>query len=323
MKISIVIPTFNRPERLSRVIDYIFASEIGDDCQSEVIVVDDGSQPPAEDIIKEKKPPEAFTLRYVWQENAGPAAARNHGFRLASGEIVLCVDDDILLAPDALDWHLRAHKEKSGSVIFGQCIFEPEAKASRSQKYLQMLSPKVETSSGLIPQSIIASGQISFEKAMFDSSGPYRTDLRTPAAEEYELSYRLWKRNIPVYMESRALGIHLVSGNVEDKCMQEYKYGIAIGELYHKVPELREFEAYTNLIAVNVKAENHSASQAAKLKKSIKSLLSTWPGRALLKATGKMLTEINAPAAITYPILRAAYGTYLFAGVNEGLKKFK
>lgn len=65
MTVSVVIPTYNRPERLSQVLDAIFASEVDVGGQVEVIVVDDGSSPRSENVVSSKSPPERFTLRYV------------------------------------------------------------------------------------------------------------------------------------------------------------------------------------------------------------------------------------------------------------------
>ena len=41
-------------------------------------------------------------VRYLFQSNAGPAAARERGWRSSSGEVVVFLDDDVLPAPDAI-----------------------------------------------------------------------------------------------------------------------------------------------------------------------------------------------------------------------------
>lgn len=321
-KISIVIPTYNRPERLSQVLDAIFASEVDVGGQVEVIVVDDGSIPGSENVVNSKSVPDRFTLRYVWQENAGPAAARNHGFRLAGGDVVLCVDDDILLDRDAINWHLKAHKMMPGSVVFGQCIFRPASRESRSQAYLAELSMVVDPAAGLVPQPVVASGQISFERVQFAPDGPYRSDLRTPAAEEYELAFRLARRGIPIYLEPRATGTHLVTGGVTEKTIQEFKYGIAIGELFYKVPELKEFAPYATLIAANGFTDPATDSFFSKAKKAVKACLGLRPARNSLRHLAEFVSENHLPRSIANAVLRATFGIFLFAGVREGLKRF-
>jgi len=323
MTLTIVIPIFNRPDKLSRVLEAIFASEVEGLGPVEVIVVDDGSLPPSEEIVRKKTPPETFTLRYVWQENAGPAAARNHGFRLAGGDVVLCVDDDVLLEPEAIACHLKAHEAEPGSVVFGQCVLVPDGATSKSDLYLMELGPTVDATNGLLRQQIVASGQISFEKAQFDGDGPYQTSLRTPVAEEYELAYRLSKLGIPIFMEPSASGRHLQSGGVVEKTLQEFKYGIAIGELFYKVPGLQEFGPYATLIAANGFIDPATDSLFLIAKKSLKACLGIRPVRNALRHLAGFVSEIRLPRPIAYAVLRATFGIFLFAGVREGLKKFK
>jgi len=321
--ISIVIPTFNRPERLLRVIEALLACDVSDIEKVEIIVVDDGSQPPAGYVIEGIKTQPPFEIRYIWQENGGPAKARNRGFTEASYGVVLCLDDDIILDREAIRRHLQAHENNPGSVIFGQCLLDLSKDKSPSSNYIDSLQPKTEASDGLLRQEVIASGQISFEKKMFDGKGPYRTDLRTPAAEEYELSYRLKKMGVPVFMESGATGIHLISGKVEDKCNQEYKYGIAIGECFYKVPELMMFEPYRRIYEANSPIDRKTDSVRRILKKTLKSVLAIRPVRTPLSVISRLLCDLRAPKFILSRALKTTFGIYLFAGVRDGLKKFR
>jgi GT2 family glycosyltransferase len=64
----------------------------------EVIVVDDAST----DDITAALAPFAARIRYVHQEHAGQGATRNHGLRLATGNLVLFLDGDDYLLPDTL-----------------------------------------------------------------------------------------------------------------------------------------------------------------------------------------------------------------------------
>ena len=111
MKITVVIPTYNRAEQLSDVIDYLLKSESSGFDDIQIIVVDDGSATSSRSVVEEKKTIRPFRLKYIYQNNAGPAEARNNGLRNASNELVVFVDDDVLLFPDALRKHVEAHSE--------------------------------------------------------------------------------------------------------------------------------------------------------------------------------------------------------------------
>jgi len=97
MKFSVVIPTYNRVSLLRQTLTALTAQGYPD---YEIIVVDDGSTDGTQEMIAA----EFSQVRYFWQKNAGPAAARNRGISEATGEIVAFTDDDCL--PPA-DWVVR------------------------------------------------------------------------------------------------------------------------------------------------------------------------------------------------------------------------
>jgi len=89
-RVSIVVPTYNRAESLRRLLDALDQT-VRQDEAVEVLVIDDGSTDGTRDVL------EASTLNglvFRRQSNAGAAAARNYGIRIARGEYVLFTDDD-------------------------------------------------------------------------------------------------------------------------------------------------------------------------------------------------------------------------------------
>ncbi|WP_420643238.1 glycosyltransferase [Candidatus Leptofilum sp.] len=88
---SIIVPTYNRPRQLRRCLRSLEALDYPRD-QFEVIVVNDGGDQSLAEIVAEFEL--RFNLRYVVQQNSGPAAARNHGARLANGRFLAFTDDD-------------------------------------------------------------------------------------------------------------------------------------------------------------------------------------------------------------------------------------
>jgi GT2 family glycosyltransferase len=89
--VSVIVPTHNRPAELAECVVALAALDYPED-RFEVIVVDDGSDPP----IRPRETPARPGLRIRWlcQVNAGPSAARNAGARAAIGEILAFTDDD-------------------------------------------------------------------------------------------------------------------------------------------------------------------------------------------------------------------------------------
>ncbi len=105
-QLSVVIPTFQRPETAWRAIRSVIGQDRSD---VEVIVVDDASAPPfnlAPDLTGDAR------IRVLHQDrNAGPAAARNRGMQEARGTWLSFLDDDDFLLPNTLTLRLRTAEQ--------------------------------------------------------------------------------------------------------------------------------------------------------------------------------------------------------------------
>lgn len=95
MKVSVVIPTFNRCRLVSQAIESVLAQTFTD---YEIIVIDDGST----DSTGETMAAYGDRILYYWQENQGESAARNRGVALAQGEHIAFLDSDDLWEPEKL-----------------------------------------------------------------------------------------------------------------------------------------------------------------------------------------------------------------------------
>jgi len=99
-RVTVLTPTFNRAGLLPRA----YASLVAQTHQDfEWLIVDDGSQDETRDRINEWARKSPFPLRYAWQENGGKHVAVNHGVRLALGRLVLILDSDDWLVPEAVE----------------------------------------------------------------------------------------------------------------------------------------------------------------------------------------------------------------------------
>ena len=93
MKLSIVIPTYNRPQELSRCLTAL-AKEVGNDGQCEVIVVDDCSEASVKALLLSECSSHGYAYHYQ-KQNSGAAACRNAGIEIAQGDWVCFIDDDV------------------------------------------------------------------------------------------------------------------------------------------------------------------------------------------------------------------------------------
>ena len=104
---SIVIPTYNRANFISKAIESVLAQSFKD---FEIVVVDDGSTDETEQVVMSIKNEK---VRYFRKENEERAAARNFGARSAKGKYINFLDSDDTIYPH----HLQTAKQFSDQFL--------------------------------------------------------------------------------------------------------------------------------------------------------------------------------------------------------------
>jgi glycosyltransferase involved in cell wall biosynthesis len=115
MKVSVIVPVFNKRHYILRCLDSIARQTFRD---WEAIVVDDGSTDGGGDVAA-SYPDGRFRL--IRQVNAGPGAARNRALAEAGGEYVAFLDADDLWLPEYLETMVAALDRAGSSVAACTC----------------------------------------------------------------------------------------------------------------------------------------------------------------------------------------------------------
>ncbi len=110
MKVSVVIPLYNKAPYVRRSLDSVLGQTCGD---FEVIVVDDGSTDGGADVVRACPDPR---VRLITQPNAGPGPARNRGIAEARGEYLAFLDADDEWMPTFLEKSLALLEKHSPAV---------------------------------------------------------------------------------------------------------------------------------------------------------------------------------------------------------------
>jgi glycosyltransferase involved in cell wall biosynthesis len=132
MKVSAVIPTYNRSSQVCRAIDSVLAQTVR---VEEIIVVDDGSTDGTADAVRDRYGCRVVLLE---QENAGAAAARNRGIREARGEWIAFLDSDDVWMPTKIERQFEALAALGGEfgVCFTDCVFDGDPQMKLTAFYL-------------------------------------------------------------------------------------------------------------------------------------------------------------------------------------------
>jgi glycosyltransferase involved in cell wall biosynthesis len=114
---SVVIPTFNKQERLALTLES-FNHQKASRNVFEVIVVDDGSTDGTEEFVNNFD--HNFKLLYKRQNNSGRSSARNNGILEAKNDIIIFCDDDLIVSKDLISEHLNCHEDNVEKVVHGR-----------------------------------------------------------------------------------------------------------------------------------------------------------------------------------------------------------
>ncbi|MBE9212590.1 glycosyltransferase [Plectonema cf. radiosum LEGE 06105] len=185
--ISIVIPTYNRPERLTQCLESLTKLEYPRD-RFEVVVVDDGSKMSLEPVVERFHNQLKITL--FKQKNAGPASARNTGAKLAKGDFLAFTDDDCKPLPDWLNKLAARFITDPDSMIGGKTLnaLPDNLYSTTSQVLIDYLYNYYNL--GAKRSNFFASNNFALPSKRFQALGGFDTTFPLAAGEDREFCDR-------------------------------------------------------------------------------------------------------------------------------------
>jgi glycosyltransferase involved in cell wall biosynthesis len=188
---TVVVPTFNRVERLERLLIALEWQDAGSAFR--VIVADDGSTDATPALLASFDAD--YPLEWVRRENGGPGAARNAALELVDGGLVVFLDDDVVPARDLLTGHMHAHGDADDLVVIGAmrphaAITQPWAAwemRTLDRCYADMIAGRYAPT----PRQFFTAN-VSVRAERVALAGGFNEEMRR--AEDVELAYRLQDR---------------------------------------------------------------------------------------------------------------------------------
>ncbi|WP_456409218.1 glycosyltransferase family 2 protein [Caldithrix abyssi] len=209
MKISVIIPVYNRPQMVKRAIESVLAQT---EAAHEILVINDGSTDETPRIL------EKFGTRItvVNQAHKGVSAARNTGIRLARGEWIALLDSDDEWLPEKLAMAREFHESHPQYLIFqSQEIWIRHGKRVNPKKKHQKYGGWIFRQS--LPLCIVSPSAVVIHQSVFKKVGLF--DENFPVCEDYDLWLRV-ARLFPIGLDSRP-GIVKYGGH-EDQLSRKY-----------------------------------------------------------------------------------------------------
>lgn len=115
MEVSVIIPTYNKCSRLEITLETLYGQLDYRD-NYEVIIIDDGSN--EETFKKLKKLRNKYGFILYSNTNKGRAYARNVGIEKSKYNTLIFIDDDVILSPDFIRYHLE-NQNKIPAIVHG------------------------------------------------------------------------------------------------------------------------------------------------------------------------------------------------------------
>jgi GT2 family glycosyltransferase len=224
MRVSVVIPSYNRRASLERLLESL-ASQTLAASEFEVLVVDDGSTDGTPDMLHALRT--RFQLTVLHQSNAGPGAARNRGVRAACADLIVFLDDDTVPVPGLLQRHLDLHERHPNAVVIGPMVPPPDWQRPAwirweedmlEDQYRAMLAGEFACTPR---QFYTANASLSRER--FLAAGGFDSTFKR--AEDVELAYRMRDEGASFIFDAQAAVHHYAERTFAAWCRTPYQYG--------------------------------------------------------------------------------------------------
>ena len=266
-------------------------------------------------------------IQYVRQSNRGVAAARNHGARLATGEILIFVDDDIAVRTDNIRRHLAVRELYAECVVAGHSEFDPGLReqlvGSPLGRFRLWCEDVVQTyeagrwgNQGRIEVPTVDTQNLSIRQSLFWRIDGF--DERFPVgAEDQDLCWRAGAAGAVVVRDHDIRVVHNDQHrDLFSLCQREERGAIGIVYLARKHPD---FPPPTSLKL------NGPLQRADSPRLAVRKILRSAMTRPIALAAAHRLVravEIARPRGgwpLEY-LYRAITGLYVFRGTRQGLR---
>jgi len=215
--ISVIIPTYNRVSFLERALRSVHRQTLSCD---EIIVIDDGSVDNTRDSVTRFSKQCKIPLRYIYQDNQGPAAARNRGIREAGFSFLAFLDSDD-------HW-----QKKKLELQYSMLAAQPEMMISHTkEKWLRRgahLNQKKIHQPGdgdifkhCLRICAVGMSTVMVQKKLFSEIGFFNEDLR--CCEDYDLWLRVSSRFSFLLIEQP---LTIKEGGREDQVSYQFRVGM-------------------------------------------------------------------------------------------------
>jgi glycosyltransferase involved in cell wall biosynthesis len=225
-KISIVIPTYRRPDLLAKCLEALMRQNFDKD-EFQIIVVSDGPDDATKKAVAACAATEPVEILHLTLPlKKGPAAARNLGWKNASADLIAFTDDDCIPGANWLQAIWDAY-DGSEEIAFTGRVIVP---LSRNPTDYELNTANLETAEFITANCICT-------RAALQKTGGFDERFALAWREDSDLHFKLLLNNIPIQKISATV-VHPVRKAPWGISLKEQKKGMFNALLYKKYPDL-------------------------------------------------------------------------------------
>lgn len=234
--VSVVVPARDSAATLGKCLDACLDQDYP---HLEVIVVDDGSQDATAAVAAR------YPVRLIRQANAGPAAARNRGWRAAQGEIVCFTDADCVPARDWVRSLLAGYHSHEVAGVGGSYDI-----ANPGSFLAHLIHAEIRYRHSRMPRLVDYLGgfNLSYRRRILEEVGGFDESYPAPSAEDNELSYRVIKAGYRLVFTPRARVAHHHPERIFPYLRSQFRHGYWRVKLYRDHPDMARGDAYAGVL---------------------------------------------------------------------------
>lgn len=227
-RISVVIPTYKRPLLLMECIKALARQTFSRE-EFEVIIVSDGPDRLTKELVVSWKHTGLLDIEYIpLDRKRGPAAARNAGWRIASGELIAFTDDDCVPDPCWLEQLWEAYHWPDAPVFAGRVIVPVSAE----------LPTDYERNTAQLEKAEFVTANCACGRRVLEQTGGFDERYEMAWREDSDLAFSICQQQIPLQPLPEAIVVHPVRKARWGVSLYEQKKTMFNALLYKKFPGL-------------------------------------------------------------------------------------
>lgn len=219
--VTVVVPTFNREKLLKNLLDSLHNQSYPAD-KLEIIIVDDGSKDGTGQMVEEYQKGPNRNLKYFFQQNKGPAAARNTGIRNSRGSFIVFIDDDCIASSNWLEEMIGGFDDFNVAGVGGRIkTIATKSIISEYCSYIGVMEKPIMQADTV---KYLVGANSSFRKEHLNAAGWFNETIPL-GGEDLDISFRLERAGYKLKFNPEAVIYHLHRQTLKELLVTFFKYG--------------------------------------------------------------------------------------------------